>query len=117
MNINDIEVTYTQELGLSEREFQVNKEIAFGFILKEIADKLCLSIETIKTYSKRIKAKIGARNSADMTRIFMKANQQMFFAYFFLFLQFGIIYNDANFDMRKTKTGRKIVKVKTARKK
>jgi DNA-binding CsgD family transcriptional regulator len=47
---------------LSERENQVFEFIRMGYTTKEIANKLYLSIETIKSHRKHILAKIGTRN-------------------------------------------------------
>ena len=111
-SIYDIEVSYVQELGLSAREFEVNKDTAFGYIKKEIADRLCLSIHTIDTYYKRIKGKTGARNIADMTRIFIKANQQMFFTLSLVAIQCASILNVSEIDQRRRRRkGRRMAKV------
>lgn len=47
---------------LSERENQVFEFIKLGHTTKEIASKLYLSVETIKSHRKHILSKIGARN-------------------------------------------------------
>jgi len=41
-----------------------------GFINKEIADKLGVSLDTVKTYVKRIYTKMHARNRMEAVRIF-----------------------------------------------
>jgi DNA-binding NarL/FixJ family response regulator len=47
---------------LSSREHEVLELMAVGFINKEIADKLGVSLHTVKTYVKRIYTKMHARN-------------------------------------------------------
>ena len=47
---------------LSSREIQVLDLMATGLINKEIADKLSISLQTVKTHVKRIYAKMHARN-------------------------------------------------------
>jgi DNA-binding NarL/FixJ family response regulator len=49
---------------LSDRESEVLALIALGMTNAEIADELYLSIETVKTYVKRLYAKLGVHNRA-----------------------------------------------------
>ena len=56
---------------LSKRETQVADLIHKGFIDKEIAERLHISYETARTHRKNIHRKMCARNSADITRIFI----------------------------------------------
>lgn len=56
---------------LTQRELQVADLIHRGYIEKEIAEKLYLSPGTIHTYKKRLCQKLGARNIADITRIYI----------------------------------------------
>lgn len=51
------------ELNISEREVEIIKLIAEGFINKEIADKLFLSTHTVNTHRKNIMAKLGVNNA------------------------------------------------------
>lgn len=51
---------------LSEREKEILPLIAAGFTSPQIADKLCLSIPTIKWYRKKLFIKFDALNSADL---------------------------------------------------
>ncbi len=53
---------------LSDREFEVMKQLASGRSLSEIADNLSLSITTISTYRSRILTKLGISTNADLTR-------------------------------------------------
>lgn len=54
--------------SLSDREFQVFRLLATGKKLKEMADELCLSINTISTYRSRILQKMDLKSNADVIR-------------------------------------------------
>jgi DNA-binding NarL/FixJ family response regulator len=53
---------------LSEREEQVLRQIAHGFTHGQIATRLGISPHTVDTYVKRIRAKLGVGNKAELTR-------------------------------------------------
>ena len=53
---------------LTDREFQVLRGLASGKKMKEIADELCLSINTISTYRSRILQKMDLENNAELIR-------------------------------------------------
>ncbi|GAA4833153.1 response regulator transcription factor [Algivirga pacifica] len=53
---------------LTKREEEILRLIVHGKILKEIADELCISIETVKTHSKNIKTKLNIHNKADLMK-------------------------------------------------
>lgn len=57
---------------LSDRELQVLIRVARGSIVREISKELGLSENTVKTYAKRIREKLGLRNMADLTRFAIK---------------------------------------------
>jgi two-component system invasion response regulator UvrY len=52
---------------LSDREFQVMCMIASGNTVKEIADRLSLSVKTISTYRARILEKMKMKTNAELT--------------------------------------------------
>jgi two-component system invasion response regulator UvrY len=52
---------------LSDREYQVMLMIASGKTVKQIADKLSLSVKTISTYRARTLMKMGMKNNAEIT--------------------------------------------------
>ncbi|MFE2585022.1 LuxR C-terminal-related transcriptional regulator [Streptomyces sp. NPDC059378] len=54
---------------LSERERQVLFEISSGLTHGQIAKRLGISPHTVETYVKRIRAKLGAGNKAELTRV------------------------------------------------
>jgi two-component system, NarL family, response regulator DesR len=58
---------------LSARETEVLQMAALGAPADEIADKLCLTVGTVRNYLTRIIRKLGARNRIDAIRI---ANEQ-----------------------------------------
>lgn len=53
---------------LSEREEQVLRQIAGGLTHGQIATRLGISPHTVDTYVKRIRAKLGVGNKAELTR-------------------------------------------------
>ena len=56
---------------LTERENTIASLIANGFIEKEIASKLFISIKTVHTHTKNIRKKLNAKNIADVTRTYI----------------------------------------------
>ena len=54
--------------ALSEREVEVIKLVAQGFINKEIAGRLALGIKTTETYKARAAEKLGLRTRADIVQ-------------------------------------------------
>lgn len=52
--------------ALSDRELQVLTRVAQGKKLQEIADELCLSINTASTYKRRIKEKLNLGNDIEI---------------------------------------------------
>jgi two-component system invasion response regulator UvrY len=52
---------------LSDREFEVMKQIAAGGSVSDIAGKVSLSVSTISTYRTRIMVKMGLKTNADLT--------------------------------------------------
>ncbi|MGB2764101.1 MAG: response regulator transcription factor [Candidatus Aminicenantaceae bacterium] len=57
---------------LSNREYEVMCFIATGKTVKEIAEKLKLSVKTISTYRSRILEKMNMRNNAELTHYAIK---------------------------------------------
>jgi DNA-binding CsgD family transcriptional regulator len=55
-------------LGLSERELQVLHELAAGYSNKEIAARLHVSPNTIKTHVARVFEKVGAKRRTEAIR-------------------------------------------------
>ena len=56
---------------LTDRELQIADLIHQGYIEKEIADRLSISTGTVHTHAKHIREKLGCRNIADITRVFI----------------------------------------------
>jgi two-component system invasion response regulator UvrY len=52
---------------LSDREFEVLKQLAGGKAVSSIADQLSLSVTTVSTYRARIMAKMSLKTNADLT--------------------------------------------------
>lgn len=57
-----------QEDGLTEREAEVLKLLAEGHSNQEIADVLCLSVNTVVTHRTKIMAKLGLRNRTELIK-------------------------------------------------
>jgi DNA-binding CsgD family transcriptional regulator len=57
-----------ESLGLSERELEVLQELAAGHSNKEIAARLHVSPNTIKTHVARVFEKLGAKRRTDAIR-------------------------------------------------
>jgi LuxR family maltose regulon positive regulatory protein len=53
---------------LSEREIEVLREVAQGFSNKEISDRLCISLNTVKSHMKQILSKLDVKNRTDAVR-------------------------------------------------
>ena len=53
---------------LSNREYEVLRAIAAGKRLTAIARELSLSVKTLSTHKRRIMAKVGAKNDAELIR-------------------------------------------------
>ena len=58
-----------QEQPLSERETQVLRHVARGLTHGQIATRLGISPHTVDTYIKRVRAKLGVGNKAELTRV------------------------------------------------
>jgi len=71
---SNIDGTSTQldHESLSDREFQVMIMISSGKTVKDIADELNLSVNTISTYRIRILEKMKLKNNAELTRYAIK---------------------------------------------
>jgi two-component system, NarL family, invasion response regulator UvrY len=55
-------------LELSNREFDVLRQLAAGKRLGEIATDFCVSIKTVSTYRMRLLEKLGLQTNADLVR-------------------------------------------------
>ena len=53
---------------LTDRELEVFRMIGAGDSVKEIADKLCLSVKTVEAHREHIKDKLGLKTSAQLVR-------------------------------------------------
>jgi DNA-binding NarL/FixJ family response regulator len=55
--------------ALTSREFDILELIADGFENHEIAERLVISTETVKSHVRHLRAKLGARNRAHAVAI------------------------------------------------
>lgn len=99
-------------MDLTVRENEVAGLIAWGFSEKEISKKLFVAVSTVHTHTKNIRKKIKARSSVDVARYFILENPKMFFAAIvFLFIQTATIFSVDEFNIRKNRTGKRIVNI------
>jgi len=57
------------KIELTRREYELLKLITKGYTSTEIADKMFLGYETIRSYRKNLHLKLGAHNTAELTKI------------------------------------------------
>lgn len=55
------------QLGLSERELQVVQHVLEGKKMAGIAQEMNLAVGTVKTYSSRVRAKLGVSDQRELT--------------------------------------------------
>ncbi len=65
---NGFDEQQTTPTVLNKREQEVLKLVALGFLDKEIADRLSISIKTVESYKARIKEKLGLSRLAELVR-------------------------------------------------
>jgi DNA-binding CsgD family transcriptional regulator len=53
---------------LTDREMEIFRLIGGGKSMKEIADKLCLSVKTVEAHREHIKEKLNFKSSAELLR-------------------------------------------------
>ena len=58
--------TQTQNLNLTKREVEILKLISEELSSKEIADRLCLSVNTVEDYRKNLMLKLEVKNAAGL---------------------------------------------------
>lgn len=71
---NEIDLKKVKAIGLSKREYQVLCEVALGLSNKEIADKLFVSENTIKTHVSKLLIKLDAKRRTQAVQIAKKAH-------------------------------------------
>lgn len=74
--VEEVQADTTKPLHelLSDREFEVFKQIAAGKTVSEIANELSLSPNTISTYRSRILEKMNLKTNTDLVRYALEAN-------------------------------------------
>jgi DNA-binding CsgD family transcriptional regulator len=55
--------------GLSPRERELAALLVDGLSYKRMADRLCISVDTVKSHAKAVYRKTGSRNRAELTRL------------------------------------------------
>ncbi|WP_284041214.1 response regulator transcription factor [Jejuia spongiicola] len=69
VSIHDIDLKKVEELGITNREYEVLQLISIGLSNKEIADKLFLSESTIKTHVSNLLVKLNAKRRTQALQI------------------------------------------------
>jgi two-component system, NarL family, response regulator LiaR len=64
-----LDETRVSELGITPRELEILGLIADGLSNREIAEKLCVSENTVKTHAGRVFGKLGARRRTQAVQI------------------------------------------------
>ena len=101
--------------GLTKSENEVIKLKSLGFINKEIADKRCVSIHTIKTHVKRAIKKTGVSSAYELVARYAISDPNLFrnlIVALFLSIQGLIIVPRTSFVEQRR---RRIVKVSRAK--
>lgn len=101
----------TDTVDLTRQEARVAHYIANGFLMKEIADKLFISIHTVKTHYEHIRSKLHAKNIAEVTRNYILSldnPKDVLKMLPFLVIQLYVIFNDLPIDMRRVKSSAKV---------
>ncbi len=89
---------------LTEQENRVSFLIAQGYSEKQIAAKLFIEESTVHTHARNIRKKTGAKNIADVTRLYILANPRLFFiAVLFLMIQLFTVVVDQESQERRFK--------------
>jgi len=94
-------------LNLSKSERDVIRLKCLGLIEKQIADKRCVSLNTIKTQVKRAIEKTGVKNGYELVARFALDNPNIFknsMVVFFLTIQSFMIFNNVVVEKRGAKT-------------
>jgi DNA-binding CsgD family transcriptional regulator len=69
-----LDETRLTELGITPRELEILELIAAGLSNREIADRLCVSENTVKTHSSRLFDKLGARRRTQAVQLGKQAH-------------------------------------------
>jgi two-component system, NarL family, response regulator NreC len=54
--------------GLSDREGEVLRLLAYGHTNRQIAERLCIGVKSVETYKARLMEKLGLRGRAGLVR-------------------------------------------------
>lgn len=59
--------------GLTQTEARIAGKLSSGLTLDEISDKLCISIETVRTHLRRIMGKTGAHKQGELVSLILRS--------------------------------------------
>jgi DNA-binding CsgD family transcriptional regulator len=98
---------------LTKQENKIAELIAFGYSEKEISASLFIADSTVHTHTKNIRKKNNLRSAVDVARMYILENPAKFFlASMFIVIQFFTIVAVDDYEMRRTKTAKRVVKVR-----
>jgi len=71
--LNDAEAVKIRLLSLSKRENEAAIAICSGLTYTEIAEKMCVSLSTVKKHAFSVYRKLGIKNNRELMRVFTEA--------------------------------------------
>lgn len=89
---------------LTKTENKIARLVALGYVEKEIAHTICVSVHTVHTHTRNIRKKLNARNIADITREYILSldnPKQLFLALLFTSMQLAMVASAEDFECRK----------------
>lgn len=93
--------------SLTVQEDNISFLIASGFTEAQIANKLFIAESTVHTHARNIRKKTGAKNIADVTRMYILENPKRFFiTVVFLVIQFFAMAIDQDGQERRNRLSR-----------
>lgn len=102
-------------MDLTTREYQVAEYVAKDLSQKMIAVRLFISPGTVKTHVDNIKKKLGVATSVGIAVKYVQSLEfpkKFVLASFFLCIQVGMILENPEIDLRRSKTSTRVVKVR-----
>ena len=105
--------------ALTKSENEVIELKAMGFLEKEIADRRCVSIHTVKTQVKRAVAKAKARSTYHLVAKYAAAHPNMFknlTVALFMSIQSVVMFSEYRDDYRRPVKNRTYKRVQARRK-
>ncbi|MCO5414712.1 helix-turn-helix domain-containing protein [Ralstonia mojiangensis] len=71
----DTLIAHAEPKPLTRRQCEILQEVVCGRSNSEIAERLHISIETVKTHMRQLLARLGARNRTELATIYQRSRQ------------------------------------------